>query len=191
MYLLLLHLSICLWTAKAYFGHVLFMQCSWGAWVNFRECCNASNLHLTGGFAACQQPHERVLSLTDILRCLELSPLLRQYKGICEGLICALTPSSKQHFLCLEVNVITQRNIYKEKPNLYQWTFRVSVRLIIIALLSWRYLWKFQIVAISRETLSPGCHNQERIITGWHAVLLSEGFLEQYVANSNSQKGPI
>lgn len=101
-----------------YFGHVLFVQCSWGARVNFRECCNASNLHLTGGFAACQQPHERVLSLTDILRCLELSPLLRQYKGICGGLMCALTPSSKQHFLCLEVTVITQINIYKEKQNM-------------------------------------------------------------------------
>lgn len=101
-----------------YFGHVLFVQCSWGATVNFLECCNASNLHLTGEFAACQQPHERVLSLTDILCCLELSPLLRQYKGICEGLMHAFTPPSKQHFLCLEVTVITRRNIYKEKQRM-------------------------------------------------------------------------
>lgn len=35
----------------------------------------------------------------------------------------------------------------------------------------------------SRETLKPGCHNHEKIITGCHAGLLSKTFLEQYVAN--------
>lgn len=187
MYLLLLHLSVCLWTPAVYFGHVLFVQGSWGAQVNFRECRNASNLHLTGGFAACQQPHERVLSLTDILRCLELESIVASIQGYLWR-----TDLCSHSFIKTTLSVPwSQCNYTKKNRICTNGPFGVSVQLIITAALSWRYLWKFQIVDILREKLSPGCHNCERIITGRHAALLSEGFLGQYVVNSNSQKAPI
>lgn len=68
-------------------------------------------------------------------------------------------------------------------------TFEVRVRLIITCICTdLKIFVEISNGTFSRETLKSGCHNCEKIITGWHAGLLSKEFLEQYVANSHSYK---